>query len=434
MSDQTQWLKSPVSEKLDQLTIHSEIKIAPYFGSKRKVQLRRTSYVIGSGIDCDIVLQDPFTSKRHALLELQSGGGFFIQDLDSKNGIFLNGIRVKKAILSNEGQLRVGRSLITWCQAAAEIADSDLPADWIVADPCMKQLLRELKLMARSSLPIMILGGTGSGKEVLAQLVHNWSGRSGGPFVPLNGGNAEGSLIESELFGHLKGAFTGAETNRAGALVAAHNGTLYVDEIGDVPLSTQLRLLRAFESGEVKALGSDKVNLVDVRLVSATSINLEEKISNGSFRLDFYYRVAGHILHIPLLKDRPLDILAITKQLLKKRGLLLAQECEPKLLSHPWPGNVRELRNVIERASVLARSAHCDLVLSEHILLSPVRPVSRDVEQAQTLEQIETDIIRRSLDRTGWSRTIVAKELGIARSTLFHKMKKYGFTDKAPIQ
>lgn len=434
MQNQTQWLKSPVSNKQDQLSIHGEVRIAPYFGNKRKIQLRRTSYLIGSDPSCDILLQDPFVSKQHARLELQLGGGYFIEDLESKNGVYLNGIRIKKAILSSEGQMRIGRSFISWCLEAAEIADSDLPVDWIVADPAMRDLLRELKLMSRSNLPILILGGTGSGKEALAALVHQWSSRSGGQFVILNGGNAEGSLIESELFGHLKGAYTGAENNRNGALVAAHNGTLYVDEIGDLPLNTQLRLLRAFESGEVKALGSDKVSFVDVRLVSATSVNLEEKIASGDFRLDFYYRVAGHVLRIPPLRDRPLDICAIAKHTLQKRGQVLDAESEAKLLSHSWPGNVRELRNVIERASLWAKAAHSEVVLPAHIFLSPCRELPRQVERSRTLDEVEAELIRQSLERSGWNRKVVAGELGIARSTLFQKMKKYRLRDRHFIQ
>lgn len=426
-----QWLKSPVSDRAVRLRPMSEAWLDPYHGPRRKVRLVRTAYVLGSDDACDIRLNDPFVSARHAEIVLaDDGAGYFVRDLDSRNGTFVNGTRVSSAPLFAGCALRLGRSSLAWKEACSSI--EELPGDCVAADEKMRELLTAVRRVAASGLPVLLLGETGTGKDVIARLLHRWSARGRSPYVAVNGASTGGTLVESELFGHRKGAYTGAETARLGALRSAHGGTLFLDEVADIPPSAQVKLLRALEAGEVKALGSDHAERADFRLVSATSQDLEQKIEDGSFRADLYFRLAGYVLRVPPLRERSADILAISKAYLAEAGMDLDTEAEGRLLSYAWPGNVRELKSVLERARLLARADASGRVQSKHLggmdrslphLASGRRPVS--------LEEMEREHIRASLERNGWSRTVSSRELGIARSTLFEKMRRYGMRDNA---
>ena len=430
----SKWLKSPLSEKSLRLRSSAHLVVRPYFGVKKKLQLIKTHYLIGSGPECDIVLNDPFICPKHAELKLGTDG-YFIQDLDSKNGVFVNGVKVAAAPLYANGSLRLGRSHIFW---SLENDDADLDSkQWVFADPFMLETIKRLRQIAKSNLSVLLLGETGTGKEILAQMLHCWSNRANSPLITLNGALTGGSLVESELFGHKKGAYTGSDTTRQGALKSANGGTLFLDEIADVSLTTQVKLLRALENGEVKSLGSDSTETVDFRLVSATSQNIEMKIQEGGFRLDLYYRVAGYVVHIPPLRDRPRDILAIAHKILADKDFELDEECHGRLLSYPWPGNVRELRASLERAMVMARNENSNRILPQHfegLERNRIFAPAPSGTITRTLIEIEMDAIRESLIRNGWSRGISAKELGIARSTLFEKMKRFKIRDEALLQ
>lgn len=435
-SSKTVCLKSPLSEKAERLQPLRELVLQPYYGAKKRLRLVRTSYSIGTAKDCDIVIEDPAVSPLHARLSLLPGGeGYLVEDLASTNGTFLNGIRIKCAPLPAQGTLRLGRSTLSWSVAETEITDGS-EHGWIFADPFMKQMVAQLRKVANSSLPVLLLGETGTGKEIFARLLHQWSHRAGGPYVAVNGALTGGTLAESELFGHKKGAFTGAETARLGALRAANSGTLFLDEVADIPASAQVKLLRALEAGEVKALGADEPERADFRLVTATSQDLEARISDGRFRLDLYFRVAGFTLVIPPLRDRPEDILAIARKHLADRGLELDRDAEGKLLSYRWPGNVRELRSSLERAVVVARGERAARVLEHHFLGmdSGGMAAAKKTDRYPTLMEAELNCIKSALERNGWSRSIAAKELGIARSTLFEKMRRYRLRDGAMIE
>lgn len=428
--NETPFLKSPLTERTERLQPMSDLTLRPYYGAKRKLRLFRTEYSIGKSPECDISIDDPFLSALHARITLAAqGNGYQVEDAGSKNGVFLNGVRVKSAPLPEQGILRLGRSTLSWAPPVAEgVADESDPG-WIVADPFMRETVDRLRKVANSSLPVLLLGETGTGKEIFARLLHQWSARNRAPYVTVNGALTGGTLSESELFGHKKGAFTGAESPRLGALRAAHGGTLFLDEVADIPGSAQVKLLRALESGDVKALGSDQAERADFRLVSATSQDLEGRIAEGKFRLDLYYRIAGFVVHIPPLRDRPQDILAISQKFLRDRGMELDREAEGKLLSYRWPGNVRELRSCLERAVVFARSENAVRLLPEHFGgMNAVVPAPAK-GKPRTLEEMELEWIRNSLERNGWSRSVACKELGIARSTLFEKMKKHKIRD-----
>jgi DNA-binding NtrC family response regulator len=212
-------------------------------------------------------------------------------------------------------------------------------------------------------------------------------------------------------------------------LRSANGGTLFLDEVADIPAAAQVKLLRALEAGEVRPLGADDVEKVDLRIISATSQNLERRISGGSFRLDLYYRLAGFVVHIPPLRERPLDVVAIARNILEEAGLELAAEGEAKLLSYAWPGNVRELRSCLGRAILLAREEGAHLVSSGHVLGLDHREPRMSAMKALTLAEAEREWIMASLERNGWVKGVAARELGIARSTLFEKMKRYALRD-----
>jgi transcriptional regulator with GAF, ATPase, and Fis domain len=420
------WLKSPVSEKKERLVPMSEVLLEPYHGSRRRLKIFRTHYLLGSAEGCDIRVNDPFVCPEHGEIRLQNGG-YTYTDLGSRNGSFLNGVKVTSAPLPIRGSLRLGRSSLVWKKEVAAPEEEG----WIVADPAMRAILERVKKAACSNLPVLLLGETGTGKEILARVIHRNSPRAGHPYVTVNGALTGGSLAESELFGHKKGAFTGAESARRGALRMAGGGTLFLDEVADIPAAAQVKLLRALESGEIRPLGSDDHEKADFRLVSATSQDLDKRIGRGEFRLDLYYRLAGFVVHIPPLRERPLDISAIAKSVLFEAGLELGAESEAKLLSYSWPGNVRELLSCLSRASLMAKEEGAMVVGPGHVWgLNRDRPALSG-RRALTLAEMEKDCIMASLERNGWVKGVAARELGIARSTLFEKMKRYSLRDSA---
>ena len=412
--------------RLERLQPDREVLVQPYQGTRKNFRLFHTSYLIGNGADCDLRIDDPFLSTHHARIRLRdSGAGYEVEDLGSKNGVFVNGLRVERAFLPTQGTLRIGRSLISWRDP-----EDSMPTmlDWVCEDPFFRETLERLRKIAHSDLPILLLGETGTGKDILANFIHQASANANGPFVAINSANAGGSLADSELFGHKKGAYTGSENKRLGAIMSAHRGTLFLDEIGDLSLETQVKLLRTLENGEVKALGSDTAEHSKFRVVSATSLDIEDKIAHGVFRLDLYYRIAGYVVHVPALRDRPKDILAIAKKVLEQKHLFLAEECRGALLSYEWPGNVRELKSVIERAAVIARAENSTQILCHHLIFSSaLKHHGKITDSTQlTLEASEKKLIFQTLEKTGWSKVTTARNLGIARSTLFEKMRKYG--------
>lgn len=427
-TDCAQWLSSPVSEKCARLQPMREINLRPYFGSKRKIKIFRTRILLGQSESCDIRIDDPFVSPQHAELRLcSSGDGYQVVDLGSRNGVSLNGVKVHAAPLPSQGVLRLGRSTLSWSDPVVE---GEMVGNGLVfSDPKMRAVLESLKRVARSSLPVLLLGETGTGKDLLAQLLHLWGSSPDAPLVPVNGALTGGNLAESELFGHSKGAFTGADAPRLGALRTARGGTLFLDEVADMPSSAQVKLLRALETGEVKALGSDLAEKVDFRLVTATSRDVEKCMGAGTFRADLYYRIAGAVIRVPSLRERPLDILAIARKLAGERGFEFDSEADARLLSYPWPGNVRELKSCVERAILVATSQSSARILAEH-LVDLERPCLQVLERGpKKWRDLEREILHTSLERNGWQRSVTAKELGLARSTLHAKMRRLGLRD-----
>jgi DNA-binding NtrC family response regulator len=273
---------------------------------------------------------------------------------------------------------------------------------------------------------VLISGESGTGKEVVTRLIHAWSPRCDGPIVAANCASLPESLIESELFGHTKGAFTGATEARQGFFRAADSGTLLLDEIGELPLHLQPKLLRALETGQITSVGSDEPIAVDTRLVAASNQDLDKAVEEGRFRDDLYYRINVVELKILPLRERRDDVLPLARRFAAEFSggpVRLSPQAMNCLLAHPWPGNVRELRNAIQRACLLCRG---DVILPEH-LPPKIAAVAPDAQQTEgepgRLSQVERATILATLAETAGNRTQAAKKLGISRRALIYKLR-----------
>jgi DNA-binding NtrC family response regulator len=289
----------------------------------------------------------------------------------------------------------------------------------------MRRLLETVAVVAPSDAPVLVTGPSGSGKEMIAQLIHRWSRRAAGPIVAANCAGLPEALIESELFGHTKGAFTGADHSRAGFFRTAHGGTLFLDEIGELPLHLQPKLLRALESGRITPVGSDAPVEVDTRLVAATNRDLAESVRQGRFRDDLYYRINVVELIVPPLVDRCDDVLPLATRFATEFSgarVRLSPQAVQCLLSCPWPGNVRELRNAIQRACLLSAG---DVILPEHFppKIAALATAPQPVEPAGRLSQVERATILATLAECHNNRTNAAKKLGISRRALIYKLR-----------
>jgi DNA-binding NtrC family response regulator len=279
---------------------------------------------------------------------------------------------------------------------------------------------------------VLLLGDTGTGKEVIAETVHVMSARGGKPFVIVDCGNMAPNLIESELFGHTKGAFSGAVNDRKGAFLEADTGTIFLDEIGELPLELQPRLLRVLESGTVKRLGEDKPKKVDVRVIAATHRDLEAEVKAGRFRQDLWYRLGVVVVKIPPLRDRKEDIPLLVRAFVAQMGrgdFELPEELRKKLMEYHWPGNVRELRNVIERALA---GTEVD-VGSAQEAPRPTGPLPEDLTglpykdaKERLVDSFTEQYVTTLLDRCGGNISEVARTAGIARAYVHRLVNKYG--------
>lgn len=295
---------------------------------------------------------DPYVSMRHCVIE-RLGHQYVLRDLQSSNGTYLNGQSVLKVILKNRDSIGVGRSRLDFnyslddTQGLSPLESKNRP--WA-------EQLRLVPSMARSGLPVLIIGPSGTGKELLARSFHNLSHRHMGPFVSLNCGALSEQLVESELFGHLEGSFTGARRARQGVFKAASGGTLFLDEVGDLPLPLQSKLLRALENKEIKPVGADLPVPVDVRIVTATHKVLSKQVRQQEFREDLYYRINVLQIDVPALSQRMEDFEDYLQYFAKQYKVSFSVEEVKGLKEYPWEGNIRELKNFVARAATLSRS------------------------------------------------------------------------------
>jgi two-component system response regulator AtoC len=429
----------------------------------RAVQLPSERRItLGRSPECDVVIADDSVSRRHAAIT-PSSGGLLIEDLGSRNQTRVGALKLTRgetAALAVGVVAEIGHATVAihrGCPLRLEPTPSrpthaSAVAPVVLHDPTMTRLFAMLHVIAPSRLNVLILGETGTGKEVFAEAVHAGSDRAGKPFLKVNCSALTGSLLESELFGHEKGAFTGASAARAGIFESADGGTVFLDEVGELPPDTQAKLLRVIEYGEVTRLGSVRPKRVDVRYVAATNRELEQCIGAGRFRADLFYRLNGFAVTLPPLRDRPLDILPLARHLLHRaangRPHALTPAAEEALKRYAWPGNVRELKNVIERALVLAGPT--GVVDGPGLLLPKSVPspnplprtseAPRDayalaitppsgIESLSASEDrivLERQRIEQALAQTSGNQTEAAKLLGVSRRTLINKIEAHG--------
>jgi DNA-binding NtrC family response regulator len=306
-------------------------------------------------------------------------------------------------------------------------------------DPALLEAARAVQRIAPTETTVLLLGESGTGKELFARAIHQLSGRAGKPFVALNCAAIPETLVENEFFGHERGAFTGADSRRAGKFELAHGGTIFLDEIGELPAAVQSKLLRVLEERVVERLGGSAPFRADVRVIAATNRDLEQAAGAGEFRRDLYYRLATFPIRIPPLREREGDVERIAEHLLerfrrelRKPGLRLGADALAALRAHTWPGNVRELANVIERAAILNEGElhAADLGLAANVRGGATGEVSLDGSlpevSARAVESVERSKIEATLRECKWNKSAAAQRLGISYKTLLNKIHAYG--------
>jgi two-component system, NtrC family, response regulator AtoC len=447
----------------------------------------RDEWLVGRADECDIVVADGSVSREHARLLL--GDAMVLEDLGSTNGTTVQGRRLQprertavsvgsvlelgsamcvlqRAPIASGLRLAAANAALARLRPRLDGADTDEP---IICDPAMRNLYALLDLVAPSPLSVLVLGETGVGKELYAQAVHRRSPRAAGRFLELDCGALPESILEAELFGYEKGAFTGAVQPKVGLFESAHGGTVFLDEVGELSLSTQAKLLRVLETGQVMRLGSVQPVVVDVRFVAATNRDLRHLIAEGRFRPDLYFRLNGISVTLPPLRQRRADLGPLAAHFAARAARsmgrpppALTDEAVVAFERYEWPGNVRELRNIVERAVVMCRGPH--LGLDELVVAEPgafgreesgERPLpppgsaeprvpARKAGSATVvagrfgtppgadlraeLKTLERERILDTLARTAGNQTQAAKMLGISRYTLINRLEEYAIT------
>jgi DNA-binding NtrC family response regulator len=341
---------------------------------------------IGSSPECDFTVSDPAVSRKHATIEADEHG-YRLSDAGSKNGTFLDGNRIESAYLSENAVIRIGETELEF-ETTDEEREIHLPnrhrfGGLLGKSDDMREIFGLLDQIAPTDSTVLIQGESGTGKELAARAIHDHSDRRDSPFVVVDCSAISSDLIESELFGHKEGAFTGASDDRQGAFRRADGGTVFLDELGELSKDLQPKLLRVLENQRVKPVGGDTTYDIDTRILAATNRDLEQAIEEGQFREDVYYRFAVITLELPPLRDRPEDIPLLVDHFLSESAdteedsFDVSYKTMQKLQRHDWPGNVRELRNFIERASLLSQGD--DL---ETRFLKPDEPTEASPEEA----------------------------------------------------
>lgn len=407
-----------------------------------ELSLPPVGVVLGADPAADVVLSDAAVSGRHCTVS-PCEDGFEVRDLGSRNGTLLDGVALERALVPVGSVLRLGNSLVQLMPAeeTVEIPPSESASfGGLVGDSLsMRRAYAMLERASQSDASILFLGESGTGKELAARAVHEHSPRRDKPMVVFDCGAASETLIQSDLFGHVRGAFTGAHGDRQGAFAAAHQGTLFLDEIGDLPLALQPKLLRMLEAGEVTPLGGRTPEQYDVRVVAATHRDLFQEVARGTFRGDLYYRLAVVEVHLPPLRQRLEDIPALVRLFLERAGAAQAGELEganmDRLRGYHWPGNVRELRNVIARAVALSpRNADFDsmpvLLRPTNVAAAPTPAVSAERPfhevKSEVVARFEHDYLNDLLRRARGNVSQAARIAGLERKYLYRLLERAG--------
>ena len=404
----------------------------------------------------DIVLREPSVSRDHAVLTW-NGDAWKVTDVGSRNGTFVNGVSVQRKFVMPGDVVRFGRTELRLVDTASETSDDDavtcLATMKLGAEPtadirdrastqalvgrseALKCAMQIAARAAKSDATVLLYGESGTGKELFAKLVWEESERSGRKFLPVHSGAIEPSLLASALFGHEKGAFTGADRQKKGLFEEVDGGTIFLDEIGEINAETQVKLLRVLQEGEFMRVGGTEPIKVDVRVICATNRDLKQAVKEGKFREDLYYRLNVIQIQLPPLRERPGDVEDLVNHYVRHLGgpsKTMSDDAMSALEKYDWPGNVRELRNVIERMVVLSERDELgvgDLPAEIRDFRSDhVAPQSESDAAARpkTLEEMERRLVEDSLAKSGGNKKAAADMMGISRSSLYEKLRKYG--------
>ena len=400
-------------------------------GKSARVLMKKKVLILGSAADCDLVLEDEFVSAHHARLSA-TDRGFLVEDLDSTNGTWIDKARVLQICITDSQKMQLGKTEIL-ISLKYETPEKIKPIEgneycgMIGTCESMRMLFAKIQKVAATDMTTLILGETGTGKELVAKAIHDLSPRRTQPYVIINCGAISPQLIESELFGHEKGAFTGAERQHKGVFEQAHQGTLFLDEVGELPLDLQAKVLRVLEYKTLRRVGGDVEIKVDVRVVAATHRNLPGLVSTRKFREDLFYRLYVLPLQIPSLRERANDVVALTQHFvatLASSPIRLTSAALQKLAAHTWPGNVRELKNTILRAMAFCDSTTLDDKNIEFLKFDVEKPAPQKMVSENDAE--ERQQVLDALQQTNGDKEKAAEIMGVSRATFFRKTKKFG--------
>jgi DNA-binding NtrC family response regulator len=436
MSAPTQWddeevsptARAPSPRSTAAEVLRVEVVAGPDVG--RVVALKHGTCFVGKSSSCDLVLSDSEVSRRHLELRVEPFG-VVVRDLESTNGSYHHGARFTEVMVGAGAVITIGTTKLAFVRDVPPGPFPPSTADrfgrMLGRSRPMRELFALLERVSRNRASVLIEAETGSGKELCAEAIHAASGRSGALAICDLAGMPR-SLIESELFGHVRGAFTGATSDRVGAFESGHQGTLFLDEVGELELELQPRLLRMLEEGAVRRVGDSSYRQVDVRVIAATNRDLVREVEAGSFRADLYHRLAVIRVRIPPLRERKEDIPFLAEHLLGDSGRVLSSAALALLGEHDWPGNVRELRNVIEHALALTQPG--DAIQPSHLGLEaapvPEKILPYHEAKQRLIESWERAYVERVLAEAGGNISASSRRVGLGRAYLYRLIRKYG--------
>lgn len=418
--------------------IHLRVTEGPDEGMDRLYELETVA--IGTRVGADLQLTDSTVSRSHALLA-RTPEGLLLRDLGSTNGIWVGNLRVREVYLGVHQRFRIGRTeveLLPADELVSIVPSQNRSWEGLVGESVeMREVFSVMERVAPTDLTVLVTGETGTGKELAAAALHRRSLRADGPLVVLDCGAVPRNLMEAELFGHEKGAFTGAHAARAGVFEAAHRGTLFLDELGELPLELQPALLRVLETRRVRRIGGHHDRKVDVRILAATNRDLRNAVAAGRFREDLYYRLAVVEVSLPPLRRRREDIPLLTRALLDGGGFSqgISADALARLSRREWPGNVRELRNALLRAASLASGPTLDTPDFEGFPALPVELAAERAPETPTptlkeardaiLDDFERQYLEDLLQKTGGNLSEAARLAEVDRKTLTRLVKRH---------
>ncbi|HHH29454.1 MAG TPA: sigma 54-dependent Fis family transcriptional regulator [Polyangiaceae bacterium] len=418
----------------------AQVEVIAGADAGQKLDIEAAGLVVGSGSDCDLQLDDALVSRRHLELRAEETG-VRVLDLDSTNGTLLHGAMIRDVLLTGDAVLGVGDSSLQVRLSGETLDVSVSPrrrfGNAIAHSPAMRHVFSLLERAAKMDVTVLLEGDSGTGKDVLATALHSESARSEGELVVVDCGAIPEGLVESELFGHEKGAFTGASAARPGAFELAHGGTLFLDEIGELPLESQPKLLRALESRSFRRVGGSKTIEVDVRVIAATNRRLREAVRHKEFREDLFYRLAVVHVRLPRLAERPDDVLPLAQQFLRRATkddeATIPDDLAALLTSYPWPGNARELRNVVERFAtfdaadarlLFGAAAEPPSATGAGDAFAGLERMPYHDAKKQLMDAFHRAVLPRAVDDAGGSVSKAAEALGLPRASLYRMLNQ----------